>query len=55
MRILPVAFSIAISSVVGSKLVVRIGNKAVVAGGLRVARGQLPVDRSVRLPWSNMT
>ena len=33
-RILPVAFSIAISSVVGSKLVVRIGNKAVAAGGL---------------------
>jgi EmrB/QacA subfamily drug resistance transporter len=33
-RILPVAFSIAISSVVASKLVVRIGNKAVVAGGL---------------------
>jgi EmrB/QacA subfamily drug resistance transporter len=33
-RILPVAFSIAISSVVGSKLAVRIGNKAVVAGGL---------------------
>jgi predicted MFS family arabinose efflux permease len=33
-RILPVAFSIAISSVVGSKLVVRVGNKAVAAGGL---------------------
>jgi EmrB/QacA subfamily drug resistance transporter len=33
-RILPVAFSIAISSVVGSKLVVRIGNKAVATGGL---------------------
>jgi EmrB/QacA subfamily drug resistance transporter len=33
-RILPVAFSIAISSVVASKLVVRIGNKAVVAAGL---------------------
>jgi EmrB/QacA subfamily drug resistance transporter len=33
-RILPVAFSIAISSVVGSKLVVRIGNKAVIGGGL---------------------
>jgi EmrB/QacA subfamily drug resistance transporter len=33
-RILPVAFSIAISSVVGSKLVVRIGNKAVAASGL---------------------
>jgi predicted MFS family arabinose efflux permease len=33
-RILPVAFSIAISSVVGSKLVVRIGNKAVAAAGL---------------------
>ncbi len=33
-RILPVAFSIAISSIVGSRLLVRIGNKAVVAGGL---------------------
>jgi EmrB/QacA subfamily drug resistance transporter len=33
-RILPVAFSIAVSSVVGSRLIVRIGNKAVVAGGL---------------------
>ncbi len=33
-RILPVAFSIAVSSIVGSRLVVRIGNKAVVAGGL---------------------
>ena len=33
-RILPVAFSIAVSSVVGSRLLVRIGNKAVVAGGL---------------------
>ena len=33
-RILPVAFSIAVSSVVASKLVVRIGNKAVAAGGL---------------------
>jgi EmrB/QacA subfamily drug resistance transporter len=33
-RILPVAFSIAISSVLGSKLVVRAGNKAVAAAGL---------------------
>jgi len=33
-RTLPVAFSIAISSVVGSKLAVRVGNKAVAAGGL---------------------
>ena len=34
LRVLPVAFSIAISSVLGSRLLVRIGNKAVVAGGL---------------------
>jgi EmrB/QacA subfamily drug resistance transporter len=33
-RILPVAFSIAVSSIVGSRLLVRLGNKAVVAGGL---------------------
>jgi predicted MFS family arabinose efflux permease len=33
-RILPVAFSIAISSLIGSQLLVKIGNKAVVAGGL---------------------
>src|ERR1700722_14426486 len=34
LRVFPVAFSIAISSVLGSRLLVRIGNKAVVAGGL---------------------
>jgi len=33
-RILPVAASIAVSSIVGSRLLVRLGNKAVVAGGL---------------------
>jgi EmrB/QacA subfamily drug resistance transporter len=33
-RILPVAFSIAVSSVGGSRLVMRVGNKLVVAGGL---------------------
>jgi EmrB/QacA subfamily drug resistance transporter len=33
-RILPVAASIAVASVVGTKLAVRVGNKVVVAGGL---------------------
>ncbi|GIU85663.1 MAG: MFS transporter [Acidimicrobiia bacterium] len=33
-RLLPVAASIAVASVVGTRLAVRIGNKAVVAGGL---------------------
>jgi EmrB/QacA subfamily drug resistance transporter len=33
-RLLPVATSIAVAAVVGTKLAVRIGNKAVVAGGL---------------------
>ncbi len=33
-RILPVAASIAVASVIGTKLAVRVGNKAVVAGGL---------------------
>jgi EmrB/QacA subfamily drug resistance transporter len=34
MRLLPMAFSVAASSIIGTKLAVRIGNKIVVAGGL---------------------
>lgn len=33
-RLLPMAFSVAVSSIVGTRLAVRIGNKAVVAAGL---------------------
>ena len=34
LRLLPVAMSIAVASVLGTKVAVRIGNKAVVAAGL---------------------
>ena len=40
-RLLPVALSIAVASVAGTKLAVRIGNKAVVAAGLALFGGAL--------------
>jgi MFS family permease len=47
-RILPVAISIAVSSVVASRLVVRFGNKAVVATGL--VRDGVRLDRPIVVP-----
>jgi hypothetical protein len=41
LRLLPVAISIAVASIVGTKLAVRVGNKAVVASGLALFGGAL--------------
>ncbi len=44
-RLLPVAVSIAVAAVVGTKLAVRLGNKAVVRRGLGALRCRAPLDR----------
>ena len=53
MRLLPVAISIAVASIVGPRIVERIGTTAVVVGGLAHLRGGagMGVDRRRRTPY----